>query len=290
MKQYDAFISHASEDKLFFVRPLFQKLREYGCDTWYDEFSLKPGMSLSRSIEMGLTKSKFGVVVLSKSFFKKNWTEFELRALYSFEVKNPGVIIPIWLEVTLEEVLEFSPYLADKLSIIADKTNISEAAIKLLEVIREDIFENVQRRKAWEEMVANAKPFNITEEIKEKIKFGPIRHENLSLKLIIRIRIIRAALLEVYPDTFYSWLDGFKRDMHPEDEIHIWEKIVAIYLEYFSYKKTTNILIQKEIFIFILGVFNGLENDNINSEFLSIEEKKLLRECCEFPFPKFDFN
>ncbi|MGN6399734.1 MAG: toll/interleukin-1 receptor domain-containing protein [Flavisolibacter sp.] len=51
MKQFDAFISHASEDKRYFVRPLAQKLQEYGSKIWYDEFSLKPGVSLSRSIE-----------------------------------------------------------------------------------------------------------------------------------------------------------------------------------------------------------------------------------------------
>jgi hypothetical protein len=37
---YDAFISHASEDKDEFVRPLAGILKEYGFRVWYDEFEL----------------------------------------------------------------------------------------------------------------------------------------------------------------------------------------------------------------------------------------------------------
>lgn len=78
--QWDVFISHASEDKGNFVRPLSEALKDLGVKVWYDEFTLQPGDSLSRSIDKGLAKSKFGVVVLSKHFIKKPWPEYELRA------------------------------------------------------------------------------------------------------------------------------------------------------------------------------------------------------------------
>ncbi|MEX1028877.1 MAG: toll/interleukin-1 receptor domain-containing protein, partial [Paenibacillaceae bacterium] len=64
------FISHASEDKKGFVRPLAKKLKEAHVEVWYDEFSLMPGDSLRRSIDKGLTQSRFGIVVLSDAFFK----------------------------------------------------------------------------------------------------------------------------------------------------------------------------------------------------------------------------
>ena len=38
LKQWDAFISHASEDKDEFVRPLAEALLHQGVKIWYDEF------------------------------------------------------------------------------------------------------------------------------------------------------------------------------------------------------------------------------------------------------------
>ncbi len=58
--EYDLFISHASEDKEEFVRPLAETLENMGVKVWYDEFTLKVGDSLRRSIDNGLVKSKYG--------------------------------------------------------------------------------------------------------------------------------------------------------------------------------------------------------------------------------------
>ncbi len=69
---YDAFVCHASEDKDAFVRPLAERLREQRIEVWYDEFSLKVGDSLRRSIDLGLSQSRFGIVVLSPIFLVSN--------------------------------------------------------------------------------------------------------------------------------------------------------------------------------------------------------------------------
>ena len=68
---WDAFISHASEDKDDFVRPLADGLTECGLSVWFDEFELKVGDRLRESIDRGLSQSRFGIVVLSPHFFEK---------------------------------------------------------------------------------------------------------------------------------------------------------------------------------------------------------------------------
>jgi hypothetical protein len=67
LKKKDLFISHASEDKDDFVRPLANLLRQYGLEVWYDEFELTVGKSVSRSIDKGISNSKFGLLVLSNT-------------------------------------------------------------------------------------------------------------------------------------------------------------------------------------------------------------------------------
>lgn len=44
-KLWDIFVSHASEDKASFVRPLAEALVNLGATVWYDEFSLRLGDS-----------------------------------------------------------------------------------------------------------------------------------------------------------------------------------------------------------------------------------------------------
>src|SRR5258708_647859 len=59
---YDAFISHASEDKRQVVAPLAKALTKLGFRIWYDEFELRVGDSLRQSIDKGLINSRFGIV------------------------------------------------------------------------------------------------------------------------------------------------------------------------------------------------------------------------------------
>ena len=61
--EFDVFISHAHEDKDNFVRPLAHALAARRLRPWYDEFTLRPGDSLRRSIDYGLLTSQAGIVV-----------------------------------------------------------------------------------------------------------------------------------------------------------------------------------------------------------------------------------
>src|SRR5665647_270317 len=92
---YDAFICHASEDKADFVRPLAEQLRAQHVEVWYDEFSLKVGDSLRRSIDRGLSQSRFGIVVFSPDFFKKQWSQWELDGLVARQNAGDRSLIPV---------------------------------------------------------------------------------------------------------------------------------------------------------------------------------------------------
>ena len=124
---FDVFISHASEDKDDFVRELAEKLQERRIEVWYDEHSLKIGDSLRQSIDLGLSKSRFGIVVLSKVFFSKQWTNWELDGLIQRQMNTSNnLIIPIWHNIEKQDILNYSPSLADKVAI---KSSIGIAKI-----------------------------------------------------------------------------------------------------------------------------------------------------------------
>jgi len=133
-ENWDVFISHASEDKETFARPLAEALQKRGYRVWYDDFTLKLGDSLRRTIDRGLYESRYGIVILSKAFFKKDWPQKELDGLFTREKDGKKVILPIWHNLTKEEVETYSPMLAGKL---ASKTkNGLDSVIKdIIEVI-----------------------------------------------------------------------------------------------------------------------------------------------------------
>jgi hypothetical protein len=134
--QYDAFISHAAEDKNDLVRPLAKRLRDLGFSIWYDEFELKVGDSLRRSIDRGLANSRFGIVVLSTAFFSKNWPQYELDGLVTKELSGGKVILPLWHKVSKDEVVAYSPSLADKLALSTAMYSVEELANELASVLR----------------------------------------------------------------------------------------------------------------------------------------------------------
>jgi TIR domain len=120
-KRNSIFISHASEDKKTFVRPLAHALKRRGLQVWYDEFSLKVGDSLRRSIDQGLAECTAGVVVLSPSFFAKEWPQRELDALYAAEAAGRSRILPIWHEVDLAYIARVSPLMADRYAALSSR-------------------------------------------------------------------------------------------------------------------------------------------------------------------------
>jgi len=134
-KQYDVFISHATSDKDDFVRPLAQALRNVGISVWFDEFELKLGDSLRERIDYGLKNSRFGLVVLSASFFNRPWTDYELNSFVAREMASTKVILPIWHKVSKDEVLKFSPALADKVSLKSSDYSVNEIATEIRMVI-----------------------------------------------------------------------------------------------------------------------------------------------------------
>lgn len=110
----DFFISHASEDKQDIVKKLADNLIINGASVFYDEYSIRLGDSISESINRGLTVSNHAIVILSKYFFDKGWTNAELQAIFNKSISNQYKILIVYHGITHADVVERYPLLADK--------------------------------------------------------------------------------------------------------------------------------------------------------------------------------
>jgi len=132
---HDVFISHASEDKEEIVRPLANALIDQGLDVWYDEFTLRIGDSLRQKIDRGLANSRVGLVVLSPNFISKGWTNYELDGIVTRTVSGEQILLPIWHNITKQQVVNFSPSLADKVARTTATHTVEEIAAEIADLL-----------------------------------------------------------------------------------------------------------------------------------------------------------
>ncbi|HYC90127.1 MAG TPA: tetratricopeptide repeat protein [Thermoanaerobaculia bacterium] len=117
MEEFDVFVSHASEDKTRFVEPLVAALRERGLRVWYDSHEIRLGDDFRRKMDEGLSRSRFGVVVLSPRFFKY-WPEAELSALFNQEATfDVTRILPVRCDLDRATLTRRLPLLAGRADI-----------------------------------------------------------------------------------------------------------------------------------------------------------------------------
>jgi len=133
---YDVFISHASEDKKDFVDPLVEKLQDSGVRVWYDTLEMQWGKSLREQIDNGIKRSKFAILVLSKNFFAKKWPQRELDGILVKESISGSTPLPIWHNITQEELYELSPTLSGLFAYSTDKYSVDDIC-KALSLILE---------------------------------------------------------------------------------------------------------------------------------------------------------
>lgn len=201
-KKYDFFISHASEDKDLFVRPLVNKLTEIGFNIWYDEFTLKIGDSLFVEISEGIKNSSFGIIILSENFLKKEWTKKELNGLISKEIfTNEDVILPIWLDITAQKIYDYSPILADKVAISVKNNEIDK--------VIEHIFNKTKLFVTTKEMII------------DKIDFLKKCDLQQQQKYILDVET-RIKNLFLYQEAYYIWYNS--ENIYDENE---WDNILS---------------------------------------------------------------
>lgn len=114
-----AFISHDSKDKELIARPIAEGMTRKLLKVWYDEYSLNVGDSLRESIEKGIRESEKCILILTPNFLNNpGWTKKEFDSIFTKElVEKKKVILPIWHNVSVKDVYDYSPSLANTVAL-----------------------------------------------------------------------------------------------------------------------------------------------------------------------------
>lgn len=134
--EYDVFLSHSSIDKADFVTELSEKLSRNDLKVFEDVKVFEIGQSQTDMMNMGILNSRFVVVFLSPNFIKSGWSDYEFKSFLNREInENKMIILPIWHDVTVEEVREYNPYLVDKFALSTEKFTVDEMVEHITHVI-----------------------------------------------------------------------------------------------------------------------------------------------------------
>lgn len=91
-----SFMSHASEDKPDYARPLSEALMTKGVEVWLDEWEMGPGDSLIQKIfSEGLSQTDAVVIILSAASIVKPWVQKELNVAAVKNIENAVRLIPV---------------------------------------------------------------------------------------------------------------------------------------------------------------------------------------------------
>lgn len=130
LPEYDVFISHANKDKEDLIEELYQSFSKLGISIFYDKESLEWGDNWKERILNGTKKAEFAIIVISENFFDREWTERELSEFLNRQNRNgQKLILPIVHNITMQQLQEKYPNVADIQAIDSKKYNCDQIAL-----------------------------------------------------------------------------------------------------------------------------------------------------------------
>ena len=130
LPEYDVIISHANKDKEDLIEELYQSLQKLGISIFYDKESLEWGDNWKERILNGTKKAEFAIIVISENFFDREWTERELSEFLNRQNRNgQKLILPIVHNITMQQLKEKYPNVADIQAIDSSKYNCDQIAL-----------------------------------------------------------------------------------------------------------------------------------------------------------------
>lgn len=131
-RQFDVFLSHAGPDAAI-AQALYDELTARGLKVWFDGAELRLGESLTRQIDLGIARSKVGVILVTAALLEgRYWTEREMGAFMSSRRR----IIPVLDGPTFDDLAAYSPLLSDLRGLSTDDVSLDTIAELISETIR----------------------------------------------------------------------------------------------------------------------------------------------------------
>ena len=135
-EKYSIFVSHSSDDKVDYVDDLVEEIKSLGITVFYDTDVISWGDNLKEKIDTGLKNCELAVIVISPSYFGREWTEYEIQTLLKRQdAEKNKLIMPILYNTSKDDFVKHYPLLKD----ILFKYSKSQSKRKLAEELKKEL-------------------------------------------------------------------------------------------------------------------------------------------------------
>ena len=112
----------------------------------------------------------------------------------------------------------------------ASETSLPDLALRILERVKPELHQAIQRRRALE-LLLEQNPDKVVEVDPKRLHIdGIIHRETFSPGMFNVIRLVREALLDVFPQSWHDTVDSFRMDMEAENELFLRLYIASVSL------------------------------------------------------------
>ena len=74
--------------------------------------------------------------MLSPAFIDKGFTNYELDGIVTRSVSGEQILLPIWHNITKQQVMAYSPSIADKVARSSATSTVEEIASEIAELLK----------------------------------------------------------------------------------------------------------------------------------------------------------
>lgn len=137
-REFDVFVSYVHSDSDDYVEKLVLEMKNAGLNVWWDKEQMRTGASMRGAMDVGLARSKVSLNVFSPAYLEKYWTSYEVDGSLTKEsITGEQMMLPIWHNVTADEIASKSPTLASRLAWNSAINTNKEIAEQLVEMLRQ---------------------------------------------------------------------------------------------------------------------------------------------------------
>lgn len=99
---------------MHYVDSLYNAINKLGIDIFYDKEEISWGDNWKDRILKGTKNSEFAIIVISKNYFGREWTEKELVEFLNRQNESgQKIILPLLYEIDFDEFLKLYPQLSE---------------------------------------------------------------------------------------------------------------------------------------------------------------------------------
>ncbi len=85
-----------------------------------------------------------------------------------------------------------------------------------------------------------------------ELQQGPIKRDLLTAEQMKRITALQKVFVEIDKQTVDQWADNFKRDLNPDNELAIWERMASVYSRYCDKHQQLTLDAKQEVYKVVL--------------------------------------